>query len=253
MRIGFIGLLLLACTIVHSPNVTADSSVFELRTYTTFDGKLDDLHARFRDHTMALFEKHGMHNVAYWTPTEKPETLVYLIAHQNEDAIKSGWQAFGSDPAWQKVYADSIANGRLVANIDKQFLTATEYSPAQNPEDVTGTGSPRLYELRTYTTNPGKLAGLHARFRDHTVELFERHGIESVVYTTPVGEGAPADTLVYLISHANAEAAKASWQAFIKDPDWGKVYTDSRNDGPLVKQGGIVNLFLEPTDYSPLQ
>ncbi|MCZ6642478.1 MAG: NIPSNAP family protein, partial [Gammaproteobacteria bacterium] len=83
--------------------------MFELRTYTTFDEKLDDLHARFNDHTMALFEKHGMHNVAYWIPTEKPNTLVYLIAHQNEDAIKSGWQAFGSDPAWQKVYADSIA------------------------------------------------------------------------------------------------------------------------------------------------
>ncbi len=71
------------------------------------------------------------------------------------------------------------------------------------------------------------------------------------MYTTPVGEGAPADTLVYLISHANAEAAKASWRAFIKDPDWGKVYVDSRSDGPLVS--GIVNLFLEPTHYSPLQ
>ncbi len=85
------------------------------------------------------------------------------------------------------------------------------------------------------------------------MELFKRHGIESVVYATPVGEGAPADTLVYLISHANAKAAKASWQAFIKDPDWAKVYTASQIDGPLVKQGGIVNLFLEPTDYSPLQ
>ena len=114
-------------------------------------------------------------------------------------------------------------------------------------------GTPQLYELRTYTTNPGKLANLHARFRDHTMELFERHGIANVMYTTPVGEGAPENTLVYLISHANAESAKASWQAFIKDPDWGKVYVESMSDGPLLIQDGIVNLFLEPTDFSPLQ
>ena len=253
MRIGFTGSLLFACTIALSANVAADASVFELRTYTTFEGKLDNLHARFRDHTMALFEKHGMQNVAYWTPTDKPNTLVYLISHESEDAIKPAWKAFGEDPAWRKVYADSIADGRLVANIENQFLSATEYSPAQSSKDIAGTGSARLYELRTYTTNPGKLPGLHARFGDHTIDLFGRHGIESIVYTTPVGEDAPADTLVYLISHANDEAAKASWQAFIKDPDWGKVYVESRSDGPLVIQGGIVNLFLEPTDYSPLQ
>lgn len=68
--------------------------VFELRTYTTNDGKLDDLHARFREHTMVLFEKHGMHNVGYWVPDDQPNTLIYLISHASLEAAEDSWQAF---------------------------------------------------------------------------------------------------------------------------------------------------------------
>jgi len=110
--------------------ISSTHPLFELRTYTTNPGKLDALHARFRNHTRAMFEKHGIKNVAYWTPQETPNTLIYIIAHQNKESAAASWKAFVADPAWQAVYQASIADGRLVSNIDSQFLRATDYSPS---------------------------------------------------------------------------------------------------------------------------
>jgi hypothetical protein len=110
----------------------ATAKVFELRTYTSPPGKLQDLHARFRDHTRRIFEKHGMTNVAYFAPTEDPlaqNTLIYLIAHPSREAAKASWAAFGADPEWRKVAADSQVNGRIVEKVESVFLTATDYSP----------------------------------------------------------------------------------------------------------------------------
>lgn len=112
----------------------SDGRVFELRTYTTHPGKLDDLHARFRNHTNHLFVKHGIKLIGYWTPTdgEKAEnTLVYLIAHDSREAAKISWRAFVSDPVWRKAYEESKADGDLVANVDSVYLSATDYSPVQ--------------------------------------------------------------------------------------------------------------------------
>ena len=106
-----------------------DKRVYELRTYTTFPGKLGALETRFRDHTMALFAKHGIENISYWKPLEQPNTLVYVVAHPSLAEAAVAWQAFGTDPAWQAVYAASISDGRLVANINKVFMTKTGYSP----------------------------------------------------------------------------------------------------------------------------
>ena len=103
--------------------------LFELRTYYANEGKIDDLHARFRNHTRALFEKHGMKNIAYWSPADQPDTLIYIIAHKDGDAAKASWTAFVGDPEWQRVYADSIADGRLVKKIDSVYMTKTDYSP----------------------------------------------------------------------------------------------------------------------------
>ncbi len=107
----------------------AQSEVYELRTYTTNEGKLPALHSRFRHHTMALFAKHGMRNIAYWIPQNTPNTLIYIIAHDSREAADGNWREFVNDPDWQKVYAASIANGRLVKNIDSVFMTKTDYSP----------------------------------------------------------------------------------------------------------------------------
>jgi hypothetical protein len=108
------------------------TSVYELRVYHTYEGKLDDLLRRFREHTMQLFEKHGMKNVAYWTPTDEPlkgKTLIYIIAHPSREAAAANWKAFGADPEWQSVRDKSEANGKIVEKVDSTFLTLTDFSP----------------------------------------------------------------------------------------------------------------------------
>ncbi len=112
-------------------------------------------------------------------------------------------------------------------------------------------GDERVYELRTYTTNEGKLDELHMRFRNHTNTLFVKHGITLIGYWTPTDGDEANNTLIYLIAHPSRDAAKAAWAAFSKDPDWQKAYAESREDGPLVTK--VESVFMEPTDYSPLQ
>jgi hypothetical protein len=111
----------------------------------------------------------------------------------------------------------------------------------------------RVFELRTYTAPEGKLGELNARFRDHTLGLFKKHGITSVGYFTPQDAPTSQNTLVYLIAHQSREAAKKSWAAFQADPDWQKARAASQVNGPLTVQGGVVSVFLNPTDYSPMK
>ncbi len=108
-----------------------------------------------------------------------------------------------------------------------------------------------VYELRTYTTNPGKLPELHNRFRDHTIALFKRHGMKNVIYTTPTDKKRKENTLVYLVAHKSRTAADASWKAFVSDPEWKKAYAASIEDGKLVKK--ITRQYLKPTKYSPMK
>jgi hypothetical protein len=106
--------------------------VFELRTYHTNPGKLQDLHARFRNHTNRLFVKHGMTLIGYWTPAEGPEaqnTLIYIIAHESREAAEKSWAAFRNDPEWVKARADSEVDGALVNKVESKFLNPTDYSP----------------------------------------------------------------------------------------------------------------------------
>src|SRR5436305_14531877 len=110
----------------------SSSGVYELRVYHTDEGKLDDLLRRFREHTTKLFEKHGMKNVAYWTPTEEPlkgKTLVYILAHPSREAATANWKAFGDDPEWRSVRDKSEANGKIVEKVDSTFLLLTDFSP----------------------------------------------------------------------------------------------------------------------------
>jgi len=105
--------------------------VFELRTYHTPEGKLENLLTRFRDHTVDLFKKHGMTNIGYWIPTDEPlkgKTLVYVLAYPNREAAKASWAAFRSDPEWKKVSAASEANGKIVEKVDSVFMEPTDFS-----------------------------------------------------------------------------------------------------------------------------
>jgi hypothetical protein len=111
-----------------------ETRVFEVRTYTTHEGRLDALHARFRSHTMRLFEKHGMTNVAYWTPEDPAlagTTLVYVLSHRSREAARRSWDAFRQDPEWIKVKAESEAEGPIVSRVESVFGNATDYSPVK--------------------------------------------------------------------------------------------------------------------------
>jgi hypothetical protein len=108
--------------------------VFEIRTYTANEGKLEALQARFRDHTTQIFEKHGMQNIGYWIPEDAPasqNTLIYILAFPNREAAKKSWADFMEDPEWKKVQQESEVNGKLVAKIDSVFMDPTDYSPTK--------------------------------------------------------------------------------------------------------------------------
>ena len=110
----------------------SSTPVYELRVYHAYEGKLEDLLRRFREHTVKLFEKHGMKNLAYWTPTDEPlkgKTLIYILAHPSRDAAAANWKAFGEDPEWRSVRDKSEANGKLVEKVDSTFLLLTDFSP----------------------------------------------------------------------------------------------------------------------------
>ncbi len=115
----------------QNPTQGAPNMVYELRIYHALEGKLNDLVARFRDHTDQLFKKHGMRSLAYWTPTDDPlkgRTLVYILAHPSREAATANWKAFQDDPAWQSVKAKSEENGKLVEKIDSTYMELTDFS-----------------------------------------------------------------------------------------------------------------------------
>jgi hypothetical protein len=229
-----------------------DTRVFEMRTYYANPDKLDALHARFRDHTKALFEKHGMVNIGYWTPIENPDSkLIYVLAYPSRDARDVSWKEFSADPDWVKARTESEVDGKLVAKVDQLFLSATDFSPAIQPS--AGAGE-RVFELRTYTTTPGNLPILHERFRDHTLTLFARHGMTNLFYWQLLpGQPAADNTLVYMLAHASVEAAKASFDAFRADPEWiaARKASEEKGGGSLTIPDGVKSVFLKATDYSP--
>ena len=108
-----------------------DTTVYELRIYHTYDGKLDDLLKRFRDHTVSIFRRHSMESVAYWTPTDEPlkgRTLVYILRHPSREAATANWAAFHDDAEWKRVSAASEANGKLVEKVESTYLKLTDFS-----------------------------------------------------------------------------------------------------------------------------
>lgn len=125
--------IILILTALFSLGFTLPSTatVYELRTYTPHEDKLDDLLTRFRDHTLKIFESHGMSNIGYWV-TEKKEgetqKLVYIISHKDKKAAVASWTAFKADPKWVAAFKASRANGHLVKKVESQFLTATDFS-----------------------------------------------------------------------------------------------------------------------------
>jgi hypothetical protein len=138
---------------------------------------------------------------------------------------------------------------RLLAILLTFVFGITMFAGAQAPPSTAKGG--RVFEMRTYYANPGKLEALHARFRDHTTKIFEKHGMTNVGYWVPIDEqtgAATGNTLVYILSYPSLEARKNAWDAFQNDPEWKAVKDASEKDGKLVEKVDVV--FLSPTDSS---
>ncbi len=245
--------LVLALLLFFLPAVqAAEPACFELRTYHAAEGKLEALESRFRDHTVSLFAKHGMTNVAYWVPKENGgQILVYLLAYPDRASRETSWKAFLADPDWQAAKAESEKDGKLVAKVESLFLHPADYSPELR---IASGKAPRLFEMRVYTTNPGKLTALDARFREHTISLFAKHGMTNLPYFH-LDEGQPGaeTTLLCFLAHDSIEAQEASFEAFRADPAWIAARDASEKSGKILVDQGVVSTLLEATDYSPLK
>lgn len=251
---------LIACTSSKKTSASGNevttlkpTPVYEMRTYFAAPGKLDDLSARFRNNTTRIFAKHGMTNVGYWIPTENPENkIVYVLSYPSREAREASWKAFGADPEWQAVAKASEANGRLVAKVETVFMQETDYSPNIKMESKSPA---RTFELRTYTASPNNIENLNSRFRNHTMKLFEKHGITNIAYWQPMpkADGTKSDLLIYIIAHKDRAAGDASWKAFREDPKWvaAKNASEVKGGGSLTSK--VESVFMLPTDYSPIK
>lgn len=243
-------LLFLLALSVSGRAADKEDRVYEMRIYQAAEGKLDALHARFRDHTLKLFEKHDITNVGYWVPVDNKENKLYfLLSYPSREARDKSWKAFQADPAWQKAAKESEKDGKLVTGVVQEFLKTTDYSPAVK---ATKDGD-RVFELRLYTASKGNLDNLNARFRNHTLKLFDKHGMTNLWYFVPTK--SDDERLIYFLSHKSVEAAKASFDAFRKDPAWTEARTESEKKagGSLTAKDGVKSIMLKATDYSPLK
>lgn len=222
-----------------------DTRLFETRIYYTEPGRLEALLTRFRNHTTKIFEKHGMTNIGYWVPLHEENKLIYVLAYPDSAARDASWKAFGADPEWVKARTESEVSGKIVSKVESIFMDATDFSPkiksSKSKKD-------RVFELRTYTTNPGKLPDLLARFRNHTLKLFKKHGMTNVAYWTVNGKD---DTLIYILAHPSEEAGKKAFDAFRADPDWVKARDASEVNGKLANK--VESVYMKATDFSTIK
>lgn len=249
-RLWGLSFLVLALLSSLGGAVHAGDGVLEFRIYTCEPGKLDALNERFRNHTMRLFEKHGMKNVAYWVATEGPtegNTLYYILRHASRDAAKASWDAFRNDLEWKAVAkASEEKHGKILAKAPEViFMTETDYSPATEKAR-----QDKTYELRIYTAAEGKLGDLNSRFREHTEKLFNKHGMRSIGYWVPTDEPKSKTHLYYVLEHTSRDSSKESWKGFVNDPAWKDVATKTEANGKLLAIPPEA-VFIKATDYSP--
>jgi hypothetical protein len=236
----------------------APSKLYELRFYKANPGKLEALHTRFRDHTLKLFEKHGMENIIYWNVIEGTKQdgedalnmMIYVIAHKDEAAREASWKAFMDDPEWKEVYAKSEEGGKILAEAPKSILMRdVDFSPA---DDVftTDASESRIYELRQYNDGAARVPFTVDRFGSGEVELFTQAGMQTLKFWRASDDSA----FIYLLGHKDREAAKSSWGSFMTSfkPFMDKYLAGGKAPkDDLPKGSGIEARYLKTTDYSP--
>ncbi len=274
---------LLLCMLLFSSLLSvkalAEEALYELRVYQPQPNRQSDLVSFIGEDGMRFAKKHKLDLIAAWTPVDPmDERVVTLVRHADRKSCDANWAEFQDDPEWKQTAAERFAStGSPVASLTRIFLNESDYSPKL---EVKSEGD-RVFELRTYIATPNNLGRLNDRFRNHTMELFQKHGITNIVYwgmapgetlmatellsaVSPVGKSAaditkdlPAanNALVYFIAHASPEAAKASFSAFGQDPDWTKarVASEEGAGGSLTAGNAVKSLFLKPAPFSPIQ
>jgi hypothetical protein len=164
----------------------------------------------------------------------------YMWIYEDVAERQKKLAAFGSDPAWQKQVAEeTAAHGVVVERTHNIMLQPTPYSP--EPKMMGN-----VQELRLYDAMPGKMQRLHDRFANHTMGLFEKHGIANIGYWTETF--GTSNRLVYMLGYPSLADREKSWAAFVSDPDWQNVWAESEKDGTLVAK--LSNIILRPTSYS---
>lgn len=238
-----------------APDLT-NSGQYELLVIYAKPGKLDRVHDWLRAHQDDVLAKHGATNLGFLVPAGENTDNKILCLHKYPSlpAMLAFSKAVKVDPLWATLDTDSNSPDVLASKIEMTSLTTTDYSPEFKPAK----SSPaRVFELRTYTCpSPEKLAFLHERFRDHTMKLFQKHGMENVVYFQPRDMPNADRKLVYFLAHKSQDAAKESFAAFRKDPDWlaAREASEKKAGGSLTeKEGGVVSEFFVGTEYSPLR
>ena len=231
-----------------------DAKLYELRVYTAAPGKLADLVARVRDDAVPLFAKHGLAGVGYFLPEPNPKNQFFaVLSHKDRAARDAAFKGFAADPVWQAATAKTDAQGKVVENVDEYFLSCTDYSPAVTVE---AQSPARVFELRQYQSSSGNPTAINARFRDHTVGLFAKHGMTNLWYWN-LADGTK-DTkydLVYLLAHPSREARDKAFADFGKDPAWtaAREASEAKAGGSLTAKDGVKFTMLTPTEFSPLK
>ena len=215
--------------------------LYELRVYETLPGKLPALNDRFANHTVGLFQEHGIGITGFWTDEiGESNKLTYILNFDSLADREKKFGAFGTDPRWLEVRAETEADGPLVGRVLNSFMRLTPYSPQPN-------FTTNVQELRRYEAVPGKLPALNDRFANHTNALFEKHGIEVNGYWT--NEVGTSNELIYMVGYDGLGDREQKWNAFQNDPVWHKARAASEVDGPLNRRAH--NSMIRLTAYSP--
>jgi hypothetical protein len=275
-------LFVVAITCLAVPAMAQTKSgglLYELRSYVPEAGRQSDAIKLIENAGVSYMKKHNITLLGAWTPEDAADERVFtLVSHKDKAACDAAWSAFQNDSGWKEAIQKSAVDGKKpVKSFDRVFLIENDYSPALPPQPVAS----RVYELRTYVATKGNLAALNARFRNHTLKLFEKHGMTNIAYwsaldgdsltcekllaaTGPLNSAkggmdantpAASNSLIYFIAHASRDAAKQSFDGFRKDPDWQKALKESEANagGPLTVKDGVKSLFLKPTSFSPMK
>jgi hypothetical protein len=240
-------LFLLSCVLIFTA-FKKKPLLYELRIYHCEDGKLKDLEQRFKNHTMALFEKHGMKNIGYWTPTkEGNKSLYYIVAHKDKAAMDKSWQDFVADPAWKAVQKKSEENGKIISKIESILMNINEDLSKPSKKLSKQLSSDLTYEMRIYYILPNRYQNIVKRFKDHSRELLSKQGMVNVVYFDTVEKDGAQPKLIYFLQHKSESSAKQSWDGFRNDPKWVEIRNASEVSGRIVDR--VESIYMKKSDF----